>query len=336
MDRREFLGTAGAAALIGAAGLSPARAQAAKVTLVQAGPALAFAGLYVATNQKLWAKNGIDPTVKRVNGGPLALTALSAGEAEFATLASSDVVIAAQRDLPVVSVAAVTTALVLGIGARNDWMKSKGLTPKSPIEAKIKALKGASIGVATVGGGPAQYGRYLMQAYGLDPKADAQFLPVGQTATRIAALREGRTDVFIGAPPEAEIVEQEGFGAMFVNLATEVPQFRDYAFTVIITTRDYAAKNEAAVRSFVKTLAEANRSIHGNFASAVEAMKAEHKQVSPKAVEIAMQRFKSGYPNGARQTESMWKSVIASMKETGAIQKDISAAEGGVWTNKYL
>ena len=335
MDRRHFLGTAAAA--LAAAKFAPAQAQAAaKVTLVQSGPALAFAGLYVATNQKLWAKNGIDPTVKRVTGGPLALTALTAGETEFATLASSDVAIAAERGLPVISVAAVTTALVLGIGASNKWMAAKGITPQSPLDAKVKALKGARVGVATVGGGPVQYARYLLQAHGLDPKTDAQFLPVGQTATRIAALREDRTDVFIGAPPEAEIVEQDGYGAMFINLATEVPLFRDYAFTVIITSKDYIAKSEDTVRRFVRTLAAANRLIHSDFAGAVAAMQAEHQQVAPKAVETAMQRFKTGFPNGAAQSESMWKNVSISMKETGAIQRDLNAADGAVWTNKYL
>src|SRR5512147_3121901 len=145
MRRRQFLGAAAAA--LAAPRFSPARAQAAtKVNLVQAGPALAFTGLYVANNQGLWAKNGLDITVKRVTGGPLALTALTAGEAEFATLASSDVAIANERQLPVISVASVTTSLVLGVGARNEWMKAKGITPKSPIEAKVRAMKGARIG----------------------------------------------------------------------------------------------------------------------------------------------------------------------------------------------
>ena len=337
MDRRQFLGTAAGAVAVAATGL-PARAQQSptKVTLVQAGPALAFTGIFVANRRKLWAKENLDVTVKQVTGGPLALTALVAGESEFATLASSDVAIAAERNLPVISVASVTTALVLGVGAGTKWMQAKGLTPQSPVEAKVKALKGTRIGVATVGGGPAQYGRYLLQAYGLDPKTDATFLPVGQAATRLAALREDRTDVFIGAPPEAEIAEADGYGTLFINLATEVPLFRDYAFTVIITSKDFVAKNEDAVRRFVRTLATANRSIHTDFADATAALQEAHPSVAPKAVEIAMQRFKTGYPNGAAQTEAMWKNVMVSMRETGAIQRDISAADGGIWTNKYL
>lgn len=334
MDRRQFLGTAVGA--LAAARFAPAHAQAAnKVSLVQAGPALAFAGLYVADRRKLWAKESLEVTVKRVTGGPLALTALTAGESEFATLASSDVVIATEKQLPVISVAAVTSALVLAVGASTKWMQAKGLTPNSPLDAKVKALKGARIGVATVGGGPAQYGRYLLAAHGVDPK-DATFLPVGQTATRLAALREDRTDVFIGAPPEAEIAEADGYGTMLINLATEVPLFRDYAFTVIITSKDYAAKNEETVRRFVRTLAAANRAIHSDFADATAALKEAHPSVNPKAVEAAMQRFKSGYPNGAQQTEAMWRNVIVSMKETGAIKSDLSAAEGVIWTNKYL
>lgn len=337
MDRRQFLGTAAGALSAVAIGAKTARAEApTKVTLVQAGPALAFTGIFVANRRKLWAKESLEVTAKQVTGGPLALTALVAGEAEFATLASSDVAIANERQLPVVSVAAVTTSLVLGVGASNKWMQAKGVTPQTPIEAKVRAMKGARIGVATVGGGPAQYGRYLLQAYGLDGQKDATYLPVGQAATRLAALREDRTDVFIGAPPEAEIAEADGYGALFINLATEVPLFRDYAFTVILTSRDYVAKNEDTVRRFVRALAAANRSIHADFADAVAALKEAHPNVAGTAVELAMQRFKTGYPNGAAQTETMWKNVLISMRETGAIHRDLSAAEGAVWTNKYL
>jgi ABC-type nitrate/sulfonate/bicarbonate transport system substrate-binding protein len=236
----------------------------------------------------------------------------------------------------VVSIAAVTTRLVLGVGARNDWMASRNLTPASPLEARVKALKGTRIGVATVGGGPAQYGRYLMQAYGLDPKADAQFLPVGQAATRIAALRENRVDVIIGAPPESEMVEAQGFGALLINLANEVPIFRDYAFTVVITSKEYAEKNADIVRRMARAVARGNGIVHSDFAAAVQTAQEAHANVEPAAVELAMKRFKDGTPNGAAQSETMWRNVVESMRATGAIQRDVPAAEGGMWTNRYL
>lgn len=343
MQRRQFLRLAGMGSALAAGGFatlhsSRGRAQGAvqKVTLMQAGPELAFAGIFLATKRQLWQEEGLDVTVKRVTGGPLALTALTTGDAQFSTLASSDVLIAIDKQIPIVAIAAVTTRLVLGLAARNDWMAAKGLTPASPLDARVKALKGARIGVATVGGGPAQYGRFLLHAHGLDGQRDAQFLPVGQSATRVAALRENRVDVIICAAPEAELTEQQGYGTLLINLANDVPAFRDYAFTVVITTREIAEKNADLVRRMARVVGRGNSLVHSDFALAVQVAQESHAAVDPAAVALAMRRIKDGSPNGAAMTQSMWKNVVDSMRTTGAIARDPPTEDGVMWTNRYL
>src|SRR5262249_17020665 len=107
--------------------------------------------------------------------------------------------------------------LAMQFTARKDWMSRVGVSPKSALADKLKAFRGARIGASTIGGGPAQYTRYLARTAGIDPEHDMKILAVGFGAARMAALRTKQVDVTVGDAPEADQVELEGFGELFLN-----------------------------------------------------------------------------------------------------------------------
>ena len=88
LRRRDLIrGTAaaGVALLAAPALLRSARARARRPAAVSAlPPRLSFTALYVARKRELWAANNVDYSMKWVQGGPLAMAALNAGEADFA------------------------------------------------------------------------------------------------------------------------------------------------------------------------------------------------------------------------------------------------------------
>ena len=98
---------------------------------------------------------------------------------------------------------------------------------QSKLEDKLKSLKGARIGTATVAGGPAQYTRYLLRGVGIDP-SEVKLLPVGFGSARMAALKANQVDVTTGGPPEADQIELEGFGELYIDPAHEVPIFKEF------------------------------------------------------------------------------------------------------------
>jgi hypothetical protein len=84
-------------------------------------------------------------------------------------------------------------------------LESKGLTKskvkKMTIKEKILAMKGVTLGAATVGGAPAQVARYMFRLYGVKPDVDVQFVAVGfgarggilpRTTCRALDLSSGR------------------------------------------------------------------------------------------------------------------------------------------------
>jgi ABC-type nitrate/sulfonate/bicarbonate transport system substrate-binding protein len=195
-------------------------------------PGLAYASMFLAGRKKLWAAHGLEPTLKAVEGGALAMVTLNTGDSEFVCVASTDAMIAWERGVKMLVVAAFYGSLTIQLTASREWMEKSGLGPNSSIEDRVRALKGARIGSSSLGGGPPQYTKFLGSLYGLDPEKDIRIVMVGQGPTRIAALREGRVDMVVGGAPEADQIALEGYGDLYINFP-EVPIFKDFPFTVV-------------------------------------------------------------------------------------------------------
>ena len=201
--------------------------------------------------------------------------------------------------------------------ARKDWMARVGVSPKSPLEAKVRAFKGARLGPSTVGGGPAQYLKYLAGSFDLDPNHDMKLLGVGFGAARIAALRENQVDITVGDAPEADEVALEGFGELFLNCATEVPLFRQFPYTVLVVQPEFAARQPETTRRIAQTIGQANDLIHSNLGDVIDILKGEFPKIDPVAIERAMARDQDAFPRGARMSTQMWENgikVAAAMK----------------------
>jgi NitT/TauT family transport system substrate-binding protein len=164
LERREFItgvGAVGISSAVFAARCSAQPAARPVVKGVYAAPGLSFSAIFLATRLDLWTKNGVTAEMKQVQGGPLSMVALTNREANFAGVASTDPVVGWEKGIKTLSVAAFTGSLAMQFTARKDWMSRVGVSPKSALADKLKAFRGARIGASTIGGGPAQYTRYL-------------------------------------------------------------------------------------------------------------------------------------------------------------------------------
>jgi NitT/TauT family transport system substrate-binding protein len=328
--------TIGAAGLATPAIIRGAAAQAAAVKGVYSAPGLSFAGIDIAARMGLWGKHNLAAEVKRVQGGPLAMVALTNNEAQFAGVASTDPIVGWGKGIKTLTISAFTGALDMQFAARNDWLEKVGLTPKSKLEDKLKALKGIRIGSATIGGGPSQYTRYLGTTVGLDPARDLKILAVGFGASRMAALRTNQVDVTVGSAPEADQVEIEGFGKLFIDCASEIELFKEFPYTVCVVTPKLAEEQPALVRQIAQTFGEANDMFHTKFGETVDLLKKQFPRIPPLAIERALARARNGYPKGGRMTTGMWENNIKVALALKMIPAAIPAKEGELWTNKFL
>lgn len=343
LRRRDLFRTVGAGLAVAATASIPSSTRALAQTKpgltpgrgVCSAPGLSYTPLYVAKRRELWEKNRVDYSMKLVQGGPLAMAALGSGEVDFACVTSSDPLVLWDKGIKIISVAAFTTGLAMQVAARNDWMSKVGITPSSPVEARIKAFKEARIGVGTIGGGPAQYVKYLSALYNMEER-DFKMLAVGLGAARIAALRQNQVDVIIGSAPDADEVALMGFGDFYLNFALDIPAFKDFPYTILVVTPEFAEKQPEAVRAIAKTIGEACDYIHSNFNDTLDILKAELPKIDGRAIDRSMERDRPTFPRGGMMTEAMWDNVIGTAKNMKAIKNMPPATEGVIWTNKFL
>jgi NitT/TauT family transport system substrate-binding protein len=340
--RRAFLqvstGLLGAA--LGFSGSRPALAQAqpgglTPVPGAYSAPGLAYASLFLADRKKLWAAHGLAPSLKQVEGGALAMVTLNSGDSEFVCVASTDAMIAWERGVKMLVVAAFYGSLTIQLTASREWMDKSGLGPNAGIEDKVRALKGARIGSSSLGGGPPQYTKFLGSLYGLDPEKDIRITMVGQGPTRIAALREGRVDMVVGGAPEADQIALDGYGDLYINFP-EVPLFKDFPFTVVAVKQEVADKDPERVRRIARTIGQANDLIRNDFDQAVAEMQAQFPRINPQAIKRAMTRDLAAVPAGGRMSETMWANGYKCAAAMKSIKATPPLAEGGFWTNRFL
>jgi NitT/TauT family transport system substrate-binding protein len=336
IERRQFISGAGAAGFAAALLIGRAGAQQPRVAKgVYAAPGLSFSALFLAERAGLWGK-GVAAELKQVQGGPLTMVALTNREAVFGGVASTDPVVGWGKGIKTLAVGAFTGSLAMQFTARKDWMARVGVSPKSSLEDKLKALKGARVGASTIGGGPAQYTRYLARSVGLDKERDVKILAVGFSAARMAALRTSQVDLTCGDAPEADQVELEGFGELFLNCAQDVPIFRQFAYTVVLVTPQVAGEQPDLVRRVAQTLGEANDMFTTKFGEVVDILKQQFPTVPPKAMERALERDRDAYPPGCRMTPLMWENNIKVALDIGMVTTPMPTQEGELWTNKFL
>ena len=109
------IGAAGVAApalLMRAAAQSPSKIS---IKGVYSSPGLSFAALFLAQRTGLWAKNGVEAEIKQVQGGPLAMVALTNREVQFSGVASTDPVVGWDKGIKTLAISAFI-AVVLDRG----------------------------------------------------------------------------------------------------------------------------------------------------------------------------------------------------------------------------
>jgi ABC-type nitrate/sulfonate/bicarbonate transport system substrate-binding protein len=163
-----------------------------------------------------------------------------------------------------------------------------------------------------------------------------KILAVGFGAARMAALRTNQADLTCGDAPEADQVELEGFGELFLNCAQDVPVFREFAYTLALVTPDVAHEQQDLVRRIAQTLGEANDMFATKFGEAVDILRLQFPTVPAMALERALERDRDTYPRGCRMTPLMWENNIKVALDVRLITTSLPTQEGELWTNRFL
>ena len=240
---------------------APAHAQALrKVKMTLPVVALTTAPVYLAEAKGYFAQEGLSVDLTVTGGGGPDIKALIAGDVDFTFTASDQVILPWQEGKGLVMIMGVIPRALINWAMHKDVARAKGITEKSPLADKLKALRGLTIGTTQAGSLTANLAAYTLRKAGLTPQQDANVIPVGSGLTWLAALENRKVDVALMSPPLPDTAIARGYAILLIdNARGEDPTLAEFLQQVFVTRPDVIKKDPELVRKMVRALVRANQ-----------------------------------------------------------------------------
>lgn len=304
---------------------------------VTALPSAFLASLYVADQQGIFEREGLDVEIVELQSGADGVAAVVSGTAQYADIGFDDLTtLTAEGEDSLVMVHNLVGRVTFALVMNPEVARERGVDRNSPIEQRYAALEGLRLGVTSPGAATDKYMRYYLREAGLDPERDAEIIAIGDGASLLAALETGQIDAYQLSPPTPYVAQAEGFGTVVIDgAAGDVPLFSEFVYTGFATNRGWAQDNPEQARAFSRALntAMAQVSADPGAASAeiVERMSADDVDIIAQTLDALMPALSR---DGCFDQQAV-QTTLATMHDVEITPAAGDPAEGVLWTNDY-
>jgi len=315
----------------------PAHAQAPrKVKMTLPVVALTTAPVYLAEARGYFAQEGLSVELTVTGGGGPDIKALIAGDVDFTYTASDQVMLPWQEGKRLVMVMGVIPRALINWAMHKDVAQAKGITEKSPLADKLKALRGLTIGSTQPGSLTANLAAYTLRKAGLVPQQDANVIPVGSGLTWLAALEQRKVDVALMSPPLPDTAVARGFAILLIdNARGEDPALAEFLQQVFVTRPDVIQKDPELVRKLVRALLRANQwALAAKPEEIADALQPSMGATPRDALMTGIKATVPAYSRDGRITERALKAAADVMEVAGILKKRPMLAD--IATNDFL
>ena len=321
-------------AVLAAASVVPATG-AEKIKITIPGVSALFAPLFHAQSAGYFAGEGLEVEVVVVLGAG-SVQAVLARDAQFAIGPGPYQLLAYEKGQPLMAVMSILTRNAINIVMHKDAATAKGITDKSPLADKIRALKGLKISGGTPGGFFHQVFISYLRKAGLDPQKDVQIVGVADLQGLIVALEQRHIDVFAAGTPIPEAAVARGFGVMVVdNSAGEDPDFAEFMMDVVMVSPDTVKRRPDLIRKVVRALLKSNAWLLDHPSEdAVAVMKPILNRVETSLILAGLQKTRLGIPRDGRITERAVTLTQQFLHRVGTLKTTIQYDQ--LVTNEFL
>jgi NitT/TauT family transport system substrate-binding protein len=210
-----------------------------KVTIAYSSISGTFLPAFLAADESLFAKYGVDVELTYVASGTTAMQSLLAGDVQFVVTSGGEVAAAYVGGAP--------TRIVL------SWMRTlPSVFMVQPSITSPEQLRGQPIGITRFGGQPHTAARLALRGWGLNPDTDVQYLQLGGVSEILAATLTGQVAGGSYSPPTNVQARKEGLRVLGDLGAMGLP----YPGSVLVGLQPYLEANPEAVRRVVQGMLE--------------------------------------------------------------------------------
>ncbi len=302
-----------------------ARAEGAeRIKITVPATAVTFAPLYHAKSAGYFADEGLDVEIVTAEGAR-SLHALIARDVEFTVAPGTYQLTAYEQGQRVLATMSILTRNSINVVLHRDAVREKGITDRTPLADKVRALKGLRLSGVSVGSFSYQVLLYYLLKAGIDPQKDVSLIGIGAGPALLAALEQRQVDGFATGTPIPEAAVFRGFGVLIVdNAAGEDPDFAEFMMNVLLVHPDYAKQHPEVVRKAVRALLRANAWLLDHSAEeSVPFMKPFLGSLDEKILLAGLQKVRLGIPRDGKISERAVTSTQEFLRKIGHLKTRI-------------
>lgn len=271
-------------------------AQAEDATLAIPGQNVLFLARYIADDQHLWSKEGLNVKILDIIGIG-SMNAVIAGSADFSMGSGPTITRAWAKGQKVVALATAIDQSGQSIVIRKDIADKAHFDPQAPITERGKVLKGLTIAIGGVGAIPDIVLKVVAKDAGLDPKADVVATPM-QPPEFMAAFASKKIDGFSNSPPFIEQVVSDGTGVIVSDSRKGEPaEFSPVSASLLMARGDFCAAHKSTCEKMVHGVYAATQIILNDPQTSLAVMKAHFGNYSDKVLQAAYETVKAMTPD---------------------------------------
>jgi ABC-type nitrate/sulfonate/bicarbonate transport system substrate-binding protein len=214
-----------------------------------------MSGTWVAQEEGLFKKNGVDVELVHIPSTSRAIQVMLAGEIQYSYMDGRNSVTAAMKGADVVILAGVANRLVFSFMAQ-------------PAIKSFKELRGKKIGITRLGSSTHSVTLWVMNKYGLKPE-EYQLLQLVDVPNIFAAISAGQIDAGALSPPTNFRARKAGLREL-IDLSKDGPE---YVSVAIGSTRSFVKANEELTRRLIRGYSEGVQFLKANKAAGIRAIR---------------------------------------------------------------
>jgi NitT/TauT family transport system substrate-binding protein len=282
----------------------------------------------IAMKNGYFKDEGFDVTMPTLGGDAGVIPAITSGSVQFAITTATPFLIAKQKGAAMQMISPMATypeQLVL----RGDIAKQLGITDSSDIAAKVAALKGRKIGVASLGGGLMYQLQAVLKTYNVDPKS-MKMVAIKPYPAMLAALKRGDVEAIAPAAPYGTWAVDEKYGVMIADVNRgDVPSLRGGVFEVMSVNSDWVKDHPDAVTRMRAALQKAMDYLKSNIKGAAAIEAGILTGIDLSIIENSMGDG-AGWPTSASLTQEQFEGIQKFNEISGEDTKSVTFQDA-VW-----
>jgi len=257
-----------------------------------------MSGTWVAQEEGLFRKNGLEVELVHIASTSRAIQTLLAGELAYTYMDGRTAVQATLKGADVAIVAGVANRLVFSFMARSE-IKT------------FNDLKGKKIGITRLGSSTHSVTLWVMNRFGLKPD-DYQLMQLVDVPNIFTAMMAGQIDAGALSPPTNFRGRKVGLTEL-IDLSKEGPE---YVSVAIGSTRSFLKNNEEMTRRFVRGYSEGVLFLKANKAAGIKAIQKYARIEDPDILEATYAEARTYIETLPYVTRNGMEAIIAEFVAT--------------------